>query len=53
MISKGASTRNIKSLLSENVGGILGGSQCEMGDCLILNGCYCNIKIFMINRFRS
>jgi hypothetical protein len=35
-MSEGAFTPNIKSVLTENLGGILGGSQCEMGDCLIL-----------------
>ncbi len=35
--SKGAFTTNVKSVLSENLGGILVGSQCEMGDCLILS----------------
>ncbi len=37
--SKGAFTRNVKSVLSENLGGILGGTQCWMGDCLILSEC--------------
>ncbi len=27
---------NVKSMLSENIGDILGDTQCEMGDCLIL-----------------
>jgi hypothetical protein len=35
----GAFTPNVKSVLSENLGGILGGTQCEMGDCLILSEC--------------
>jgi hypothetical protein len=26
-------------VLSENLGGILGGTQCWMGDCLILSEC--------------
>jgi hypothetical protein len=38
-ISKGAFTCNVKSVLSENLGGILGGTQCWMGDCLILSEC--------------
>jgi hypothetical protein len=37
--SKGAFTHNVKSGLSEDLGGILGGTQCQMGDCLILSGC--------------
>jgi hypothetical protein len=28
-----------KSGLSENLGGILVGTQCSMGDCLILSEC--------------
>ncbi len=32
-----AFTPNVKSVLSENLGGILGGTQCYMGDCLLLN----------------
>jgi hypothetical protein len=41
---RGAFTPNVKSVLSKNLGGILGGSQCEMGDCLILSECKLNIK---------
>jgi len=26
-------------MLSENLGGILGGTQCQMDDCLILTEC--------------
>ncbi len=36
-ISKRAFTPNVKSMLSENLGGILGGTQCYMGDYLILS----------------
>ncbi len=32
--SKGAFTPNPKSVLNENLGGILGGTQCNMGDWL-------------------
>jgi hypothetical protein len=35
-------------MLSENLGGILGGilgcTQCSMGDCLIISECWLNIK---------
>jgi len=34
-----AFTPNVKSVLSENLGGILGGIQCYVGDCLILSEC--------------
>ncbi len=34
-----AFTPNVKWVLSENLGGILGGTQCEMGDCLISSEC--------------
>jgi hypothetical protein len=36
-LSKGAFTPNVKSMLSENLGSILGGTQCYMGDYLILS----------------
>ncbi len=36
-ILKGAFTPNVKSMLYENLGGILGGTQCYMGDYLILS----------------
>jgi hypothetical protein len=31
-------------VLSKNLGGILGGTQCEMGDCLVLSECSLNVK---------
>jgi hypothetical protein len=34
-----AFTPNVKLMLSENLGGILGGSQCQMADYLILSEC--------------
>jgi hypothetical protein len=33
--TNGAFTPNVKSMVSENLGGILGGTQCELGDYLI------------------
>jgi hypothetical protein len=38
-ITKGAFTPNVKSVLIENLGGIFGGTQCWMGDYLILSEC--------------
>jgi hypothetical protein len=35
--NKGAFTRNVKSELIENLGGILGGTQCSTGDSFILS----------------
>jgi hypothetical protein len=37
--SYGAFTLDVKSMLNENLGGILGGTQCLMGDRLMLNEC--------------
>jgi len=37
--NKGAFTPNVKSVLIENLGGILGGTQWSMGDCLMLSEC--------------
>jgi hypothetical protein len=31
-LSYGAFTLDVKSMLNENLGGILGGTQCQMGD---------------------
>jgi len=39
LVASGAFTRIVKLVLSENLGGILGGTQCSMGDCLILSEC--------------
>jgi hypothetical protein len=35
----GAFTLDVKSVLNENLGGILGGSQCWIGDGLMLSEC--------------
>jgi hypothetical protein len=35
--SYGAFTLDVKSMLNENLDGILGGTQCQMGDSLMLN----------------
>jgi acyl-coenzyme A thioesterase PaaI-like protein len=37
--SYGAFTLDVKSMLIENLGGILGGTQCSMGDSLMLSEC--------------
>ncbi len=35
----GAFTLDVKLVLNENLVGILGGTQCEMGDSLMLSEC--------------
>jgi hypothetical protein len=37
--SNGAFTLEVNSVLNKNLGGILGGTQCEMGDGLMLSEC--------------
>jgi hypothetical protein len=37
IVLKSAFTPNVKSILNENLGGILRGTQCKMGGCLILS----------------
>jgi hypothetical protein len=41
--TNGAFTLDVKSVLNENLGGILGGMQCQVGDSLM----------FMVSRFKS
>jgi hypothetical protein len=35
----GAFTLDAKLMLNKNLGGILGGTQCQMGDSIMLNEC--------------
>jgi hypothetical protein len=35
----GALTFDVKLVLNENLGGILGGTQCQMGDSIMLSEC--------------
>ncbi len=39
LIIYGAFTLNVKSVLIDNLGGILGGTQCYMGNSLMLSEC--------------
>jgi hypothetical protein len=39
-----ALTLDAKLVLNENLGGILGGTQCQMGDNIMLSECLLNIK---------
>jgi hypothetical protein len=39
MITFGAFTLDVKSTLNVNLGGILGGTQCQIGDSLMLSEC--------------
>jgi hypothetical protein len=39
MITYGAFTLDVKSTLNVNLGGILGGTQCQIGDSLMLSEC--------------
>jgi hypothetical protein len=38
-ITNGAFKLDVKSVLNENRGGILGGMQCQVGDSLMLSKC--------------
>jgi hypothetical protein len=38
-ITNGAFTLDVKSVLNENLGGILGGMQCQVVDSLMLSKC--------------
>ncbi len=40
----GEFTLDVRSLLNENLGGILGVIECSMGDSLMLSECQLNIK---------
>ncbi len=39
LLSYGAFTLDVKSVLNENLGGILGGTQCYMDDIVMLSEC--------------
>jgi hypothetical protein len=45
LVTNGAFTPDVKSVLNENLGGILGGTQCKMSDSLMLSECELKIKI--------